>query len=141
MTEASANGASRGKAIAMLLAAVLLGGAAGAALMRAHMHSDLRSRMGHSSEKSRTRFRVEAMKRRLDLSDDQTIKIEAIFEEMGPERREAMSACKPKLDATRDKVRTRINAVLTPEQQQKHEAFMNKLRERRSGAPSPTASH
>lgn len=138
MMESNTNGTSRSRAIAMLLAAVLLGGAAGAALMRAHMHSDLRAKMGHSSE--RTRFRVEAMKRRLDLSDDQTKKIEAIFEQMAPERREAMSACKPKLDETRTQVRARINDVLAPEQQQKHEAFMKKLRERRGGAPRPTGS-
>jgi Spy/CpxP family protein refolding chaperone len=119
------------QAIAVLLGIFLLGGGAGAAAQRAMMLRDLRHSMGGPPTKARARWRLEAMDRRLDLSDEQRSKLETILTESHEERHRVMGECKPAMDELRKKTDARIAEVLTAEQKKKHDAFMTKLRERR----------
>ncbi len=64
----------------------------------------------------------ERMKRDLDLNDQQATQIRAILDETRDAYRQLRAECKPRYDAVRQDARTRIRALLTPEQQQKFDA-------------------
>lgn len=99
--------------------------------MRAYMTHQLEQTMAEPPSKSRKRFRLEAMTRRLDLTAEQRDQIEKILEESASERDEVMGDCSPALDELRQRTDDRINAVLTEKQRTEYDAFMKKLRERR----------
>ena len=120
------------KAIGILAAVFVLGGAAGGAATWAVAVRRLDATMRHAPETARMKFRLEAMRRKLDLTDDQVQKLEAIFEKSGPEKQEALEGCKPKLEALRERVRSEVDAVLTEAQRTKHQE-MRKHRRGHSG--------
>ena len=64
----------------------------------------------------------ERMKRDLNLNDQQATQIRAILDETRNEYRQLRAEVKPRYDAVRQNARTRIRALLTPEQQQKFDA-------------------
>jgi Spy/CpxP family protein refolding chaperone len=64
----------------------------------------------------------ERMKRDLDLNEQQATQIRAILEQTREEYRQLRSEVRPRYDAARQNARTRIRALLTPEQQQKFDA-------------------
>lgn len=85
--------------------------------------------------------RVEMMQRRLSLSDAQTAQIRTIFSES----RTKMEALRSDTSLTREDRRsqmmtlhqgeqTKVRAVLSPEQQAKYDAMMERMRERRRDA-------
>jgi len=128
----SAKNASRLKVIAILVGVFLLGGGVGGALMHMHGLRSMRHTMGGPPTKARARFRLQAMTRHLDLDDDQRTKIEAILREGEQERERLMVDVRPELDKLRQSMNSRINAVLTPEQQAKHKVMLERLRKRRN---------
>ena len=82
---------------ALILAIVfVLGGAAGAAATYGIAVRSLHERVRQGPRKGGAKFRLEAMRRRLDLNDEQVTKIDAIFREMGPQRDEAIRECHPR---------------------------------------------
>jgi Spy/CpxP family protein refolding chaperone len=64
----------------------------------------------------------ERMKRDLNLNDQQAAQIRAILDETRDEYRQLRAEVRPRYDAVRQNARTRIRALLTPEQQQKFDA-------------------
>jgi Spy/CpxP family protein refolding chaperone len=111
---------------AVLAGVFLLGGVSGAFAGRAFTFHQLHSMMSGSPRQARAHFRVETMRHELDLDDDQTKRIEAIFAEADPERDDALSGCKPKLDEIRSKTEAKIEEVLRPDQRAKFEELSKK---------------
>lgn len=64
----------------------------------------------------------ERMKRDLNLNEQQATQIRAILEQTREEYRQLRAEVRPRYDAARQNARTRIRALLTPEQQQKFDA-------------------
>jgi Spy/CpxP family protein refolding chaperone len=64
----------------------------------------------------------ERMKRDLDLNEQQSTQIRAILEQTREEYRQLRQEVRPRYDAARQNARTKIRALLTPEQQQKFDA-------------------
>jgi Spy/CpxP family protein refolding chaperone len=129
--------ARRYKPIAILLAVFALGAVAGVGGMRAFELRELEGTMGRPPSEARARFRLEAMRRRLDLSDEQQTKLEAILRAAEDERERALASCRPGLDSLRDKTDAEIEAILTPEQREEHRRFVERRRQRgpRHGPP------
>ena len=67
---------------------------------------------------------VEGLRQRLSLNDEQTTQIRAIIDETRAEYRQLRTEVRPRYDASRQRARTRIRALLTPEQQQKFDAMV-----------------
>ncbi len=102
----------------------LAGGAAGGAFAHWHDVHEMREVLKGPPGEARIRIRLRAMRRHLDLSDDQLKKVEAILRDAEKEREEAEGPCRKELDALHDKVNKQIEELLTPEQRAKHEAAM-----------------
>ena len=64
----------------------------------------------------------ERMKRDLDLNDQQATQIRAILDQTRDEYRQLRSEVRPRYDAVRQNARTKIRALLTPDQQRKFDA-------------------
>jgi Spy/CpxP family protein refolding chaperone len=64
----------------------------------------------------------ERMKGDLNLSDQQATEIRAILDQARNEYRQLRTEVRPRYDAARQNARTKIRALLTPEQQQKFDA-------------------
>jgi len=107
---------SRWKPVAVLAAVFLFGGITGAALGRMTAIRDLQSTFRGPPTEARAQFRLEAMRRHLDLTDDQVRRLEAILSEVEAEREKLLSTCRPGLDALRDQTDARVKEILTPEQ-------------------------
>ncbi|HEV7377060.1 MAG TPA: hypothetical protein VGN95_20250 [Pyrinomonadaceae bacterium] len=99
----------------------LLGGITGASL-------DSLYRMRASSNERSTRERrskeevFERMKSDLSLSEQQATEIRAILDQTRNEYRQLRTEVRPRYDTVRQNARTKIRALLTPEQQQKFDA-------------------
>ena len=114
-------GTTRLKIWLVVIGVFLLGGVTGAALDSVYR---LRaSGGGHGMRGPRnTEKRFEEMKRDLSLTDQQATEIRAILDETRNEYRQLREKCRPQYDAARAAARTRIRALLNPEQQQKFDA-------------------
>lgn len=66
----------------------------------------------------------EAMRRNLELNNQQATEIRAIVDETRAEYRQLRAEVRPRYDSIRQKARVRIRALLTPEQQQKFDAMV-----------------
>jgi Spy/CpxP family protein refolding chaperone len=121
---------ARWKPLAILAAVFLLGGGAAAAGTRAYMLSSFRSSLEDASDKGRAHFRLEAMNRILDLTEDQRRRIEPILIELEAQRGGAVAPCKGALDEVKQRSKDRIDEILTPEQRQKHDAYLEKRKKR-----------
>jgi Spy/CpxP family protein refolding chaperone len=64
----------------------------------------------------------EHMKRDLDLNEEQATQIRAILEQTREDYRQLRAEVRPRYDSVRQNARTKIRALLTPEQQQKFDA-------------------
>ncbi|MBD0371373.1 MAG: hypothetical protein ICV60_11095 [Pyrinomonadaceae bacterium] len=64
----------------------------------------------------------ERMKRDLNLNEQQATQIRAILEQTRDEYRQLRAEVRPRYDTVRQNARTKIRALLTPEQQQKFDA-------------------
>ncbi|MDT4953936.1 MAG: motif family protein [Acidobacteriota bacterium] len=64
----------------------------------------------------------ERMKSDLNLTDQQATEIHAILDQARNDYRQLRAEVRPRYDAARQNARTKIRALLTPEQQQKFDA-------------------
>jgi hypothetical protein len=68
--------------------------------------------------------RMEKLRRDLSLTDEQMKSVSAILDETRNEYKQLKTELKPRFDEPRLKARTRIRALLSPEQQQKFDAMV-----------------
>lgn len=118
-------GKARLKIWAVLIGIFLLGGVTGAALDGVY-----RSRAVAGRPEARHRDPEEqfaTMRRELNLSDEQATAIRAILEESRAEFRTLRAEVKPRYDEVRQRARTRMRALLNPEQQQRFDAKLAEL--------------
>ncbi|MDX6404961.1 MAG: hypothetical protein QOH70_2416 [Blastocatellia bacterium] len=106
---------------AVLLVVFVLGSVTGAALTGLY-----RSRAGGGAEARERAMheRFEKMRTELSLTDQQTTSVRTILDETRNEYRALRTELRPRFEEPRLKARTRIRALLTPEQQQKFDALM-----------------
>jgi Spy/CpxP family protein refolding chaperone len=126
---------SRWKPAAILAAVFLFGGVAGVAIGRMTAIRDLQSTFRGPPTEARAHFRLEAMRRHLDLTDDQVRRLEVVFSETEAEREKLLDACRPGLDALRDQTTSRVNEILTPEQKARHEELEAERKKRHPRGP------
>jgi len=105
----------------VLVAVFLLGSVSGAALTGLIRSRASGERPDH--EKA-MKERFDKMRSELNLSDQQTTAVRAILEETRNEYRALKTELRPRFEEPRQKARTRIRALLTPEQQQKFDAMV-----------------
>jgi Spy/CpxP family protein refolding chaperone len=105
----------------VLLVVFVLGSVTGAALTGLY-----RSRAGGGAEAHERAMheRFEKMRTELSLTDQQTTSVRTILDETRNEYRALRTELRPRFEEPRMKARTRIRALLTPEQQQKFDALM-----------------
>mgnify|MGYP007059532283 CR=1 FL=1 len=123
------------KSILLFVGVFALGGVAGAAGMRAHVLRDVRAVMDRPPPEARARFRMDAMRRQLDLTDEQVTQVQAILDEAEKARDERAEPCRAGLDELRAKTDARIQSILTPEQQARFAEFLERRRRFRKGPP------
>lgn len=82
----------------------------------------------------RTQHRVERMKERLNLNDDQTRQLQQLFQDAHQQweadRSNQTRPDKATMQARRDKMNEQIKSILTPDQQQKYEQMKKEHRGR-----------
>ncbi len=132
------------KPVAVLVAVFALGAAAGGAATWALAVRELDATMRRPPDQARLKLRLDAMRRHLDLSDEQVARLEVIFEAAARDKDAALGKCRPELDAVRGRIGAQIDEVLTPEQQVKHRAMKEERRERfgdrGQGSAAPASS-
>jgi len=109
---------ARLKPLAFVLGVFLLGGVAGGAATRAYTMDELRPTIAPTD---RVKFKVDTMRRDLDLSDDQARQIEEILRSVRSDRERVIKPCKPDLDELRESTHTRIHEVLNAKQRVRHD--------------------
>jgi Spy/CpxP family protein refolding chaperone len=105
----------------VLLVVFVLGSVTGAALTGLY-----RSRAGGGAEARERAMhdRFEKMRSELSLTDQQTTSVRTILDETRNEYRALRTELRPRFEEPRMKARTRIRALLTPEQQKKFDAMV-----------------
>lgn len=117
-TRGARTGGARAKVIAAALAVFVLGCVTGAALDSAYrLRAEGRQRPAHRQQ-GRDEF-FKSLQNNLDLDARQTEQIRAIIDETREGYRQLQTEVRPRYDTLRRDGRTRIRALLTPEQQQK----------------------
>ena len=85
----------------------------------------------HAGKSDRTQQRVERMKERLNLTDDQTRQLQQIFQDAHQQwQSDQTKPDKETMQARREKMHEQIKSILTPEQQQKFEQMRKEHRGR-----------
>lgn len=118
---------ARMKSAFLLVAVFAFGTVSGAAAMRAFAAESLRSSM----DKPANKFKLDVMRRRLDLSDDQAARLEPVLIASEKRRDEATEPCRSGLDAERERTDAEILEILTPEQQDRYREFVERRRKGR----------
>ena len=77
--------------------------------------------------------RIEKLRSDLNLNDDQMKSVSAILDDTKNEYKALRAEVKPRFDEPRQKARTKIRALLTPEQQQKFDAMIAQQDAQREG--------
>ena len=106
----------------VLVAVFVLGSVTGAALTGLYRSRAAGERPGAREKAMHERF--EKMRTELKLTDDQTKAVQAIIDQTRNEYRALRTELRPKFEEPRLKARTRIRALLTPEQQQRFDAMI-----------------
>jgi hypothetical protein len=88
-------------------------------------------------EEARARFRMEAMRRHLGLSDDQAAQVRAIMDEADAERDRLMASCEPGLDDLRKRTDARLREVLSEDQRKRLDELDARRGRHRGGRPWP----
>ncbi|MGE0328663.1 MAG: hypothetical protein AB7S68_40485 [Polyangiaceae bacterium] len=123
----------RGKNMLALIVAFGLGGVAGAFGMRATQLDRVGRLMDRPTPEARRNFMVEVMRRRLDLTPEQADGVRKVFEAHEGERKQAFDKCRPEHEALKIKMTEEIDALLTPQQREKHKQLQEELESRRRG--------
>ena len=116
----------------MLAAMFVLGGATGGAIGRASALREMRHMMEGPPGEARANFRLEALRRHLDLSADQVDKMRAVMAEADAERDKAMAACDPGMEELRKRTDAKVRAILNDEQKKRFDEL-----QKRRGRPGP----
>lgn len=116
----------------LLIAVVfILGGVTGASLDRLYM---LRNKPQAAAGPNRGRqAMMEDMKRELNLSDEQVTHIRSVFEQMRKEFTPKQFAECPAVKEMRERTRSRVFEVLSPEQQKLYDEFNARREAERNG--------
>lgn len=77
--------------------------------------------------------KMEKIRRDLNLTDEQMKSVSAILDETRNEYKQLKTELKPRFDEPRQKARTRIRALLSPEQQQKFDNMVAQQDAERDG--------
>ena len=85
------------------------------------------------SDRNAPHDRFEKMRRDLNLTEDQTKSVSTILDETRNDYRSLRAELRPRFEEPRQKARTRIRALLTPEQQQKFDAMVAQQDAQREG--------
>lgn len=112
-------GRTRLKIWVVLVVVFVLGCVTGVALTGLY-----RSRASGDRPERAPHERFEKMRRELSLTDQQTTAVRAIVDETRNEYRALRTELRPRFEEPRLKARSRIRALLTPEQQQKFDAMV-----------------
>lgn len=126
---ASARPSGRLRAALLVGSVFLLGGLAGGMVGRALTLRELAAPFKGPPAEVRARFRIEAMRRHLALTPEQTQAIEALLREADPARDAAMKACLPELERLREQTDASIRELLTPEQRRRFDEHERRMRE------------
>jgi len=105
----------------VLLAVFVLGCVTGVALTGLYRS---RASSGTESRERAMHERFEKMRTELNLTDQQTAAVRTILDETRIEYRALRTELRPRFEEPRTKARSRIRALLTPEQQQKFDAMI-----------------
>ncbi len=114
-------GRTRLKIWLVLVAVFVLGCVTGVALTGLYRS---RASSGTESRERAMHERFERMRRELNLTDQQTATVRTILDETRNEYRALRTELRPRFEEPRLKARSRIRALLTPEQQQKFDAMV-----------------
>jgi len=114
-------GRTRLKIWLVLIAVFVLGCVTGVALTGLYRS---RASSGTESRERALHERFEKMRTELKLTDQQTTAVRTILDETRNEYRALRTELRPRFEEPRMKARTRIRALLTPEQQQKFDAMV-----------------
>jgi Spy/CpxP family protein refolding chaperone len=117
-------GSTRLKILSVLVGVFLLGGVTGASLASLYRlrgdHGRSERRKGGGGKREDRIF--ESMRRDLSLTEQQATEIRAILEQTHNDYRALRAEVRPRYDSVRQNARTRIRALLTPEQQKLFDA-------------------
>src|SRR5712664_3197981 len=105
----------------VLLAVFVLGSITGAALTGLYRS---RAAGGGEAHERAMHERFEKMRSELNLTDQQTASVRAILDETRNEYRALRTELRPRFEEPRMKARSRMRALLTPEQQKKFDAMV-----------------
>lgn len=122
-------GSTRLKIWLAILAVFVLGCVTGASLDSAYR---LRARSEEHGRRNPDEM-FERMKRDLDLKEDQATQIRQILDQTRNDYRALRAEVRPRYDSLRQNSRTRIRALLTPEQQGRFDARAAKRDAERDG--------
>lgn len=114
-------GRTRLKIWLVLVAVFVLGCVTGVALTGLYRS---RASSGTESRERAMHERFEKMRTELSLTDQQTTAVRTILDETRNEYRALRTELRPRFEEPRLKARSRIRALLTPEQQQKFDAMV-----------------
>ena len=112
----------------VLVVVFVLGSVTGSALTSLY-----RSRTSNIRPEKAMHDRFEKMRTELNLTEEQTKAVNNILDETRNEYRTLRAELKPRFDEPRQKARTRIRALLTPEQQQKFDLMVAQRDAQREG--------
>ncbi len=113
-------GKAKTQAWILMLVVFLLGGVTGGAIDRFWFLKQQASTTHPRGERGRGRM-MDYFKRELNLTDEQTTAVKTVFENMQKEFPPSMFEECPGVKESREKTRTLIRAILTPEQQIKYD--------------------
>jgi len=116
-------GRTRLKIWLVLIAVFVLGCVTGVALTGLYRS---RASSGTESRERAMHERFERMRTELNLTEQQTTAVRTILDETRNEYRALRTELRPRFEEPRRKARSRIRALLTPEQQQKFDAMVAK---------------
>jgi Spy/CpxP family protein refolding chaperone len=114
-------GRTRLKIWLVLIAVFVLGCVTGVALTGLYRS---RASGGTESRERAMHERFERMRTELNLTEQQTTAVRTILDETRNEYRALRAELRPRFEEPRMKARSRIRALLTPEQQQKFDAMV-----------------
>jgi len=129
-------GSPRAKAALVLAAVFALGAFAGGAVGRVTALRELGRAMEGPPAEARAHFRLEALRRHLDLDDAQLAKIRTVIAWGDAERDTLMATCGPGLDDLRKRTDARVRDVLTEDQRKRFDE-LEQRRRRHGGGPRP----
>src|SRR5207253_2745218 len=113
-------GSTKLKVVAAVLSIFILGCVTGAALASVYRLRAIGQ--GRQCPPPHQDF-FESLQHNLNLNDQQATQIRAIIEETRDNYRQLRAEVNPKYDAIRQRARTRIRALLSPDQQQKFDTM------------------